>query len=67
MQWNYLFNKIGTCPHVEVHLKLHDEVQFFVQPCAMKNEQKLVIGKEMNNQEKLGIIKKGLTGYGILV
>ena len=47
--------EIGTCLQVEEHLKLHDEVPFFVHPYAIK-EQKLVIQKEMNCLEVL-------TGY----
>ena len=56
-------NKIGTCPFIEVHLRLKDETPFFVQPYPMREEQRKVIQKEMDRLEYLGIIQKGLTGY----
>ena len=56
-------DKIGTCPFIEVHLKLKDETPFFVQPYPMREEQKKVIQKEMDRLEHLGIIRKGLTDY----
>ena len=58
-----LRDEIGTCPFIEVHLKLKDETPFFVRPYHMREEQKKVIQKEMDRLEHLGIICKGLTGY----
>ena len=54
---------IGTCPFFKVQLKLQDDKSFFVRPYNIREDQKLVIQKEMDRLEKLGIIKKGLTGY----
>ena len=31
-----LRDEIGTCPFIEVHLKLKDETPFFVQPYPMR-------------------------------
>ena len=59
--------EIGTCPFIEVHLKLKDETPFFVRPYPMREEQKKVIQKEMDRLEHLGIIHKGLTGYSSTV
>ena len=59
-----LRDEIGTCPFIEVHLKLKDETPFFVCPYPMREEQKKVIQKEMDRLEHLGIIQKGLTSYG---
>ena len=58
-----LRDEIGTCPFIEVHLKLKEETPFFVRPYPMREEQKKVIQKEMDRLEQLGIIHKGLTGY----
>ena len=58
-----LRDEIGTCPFIEVHLKLKDETPFSVRPYPMREEQKKVIQKEMDRLEHLGIIHKGLTGY----
>ena len=57
-----LRDEIGTCPFIEVYLKLKDETPFFVRPYPMQEEQK-VIQKEMDRLECLGIIQKGLTSY----
>ena len=58
-----LRDEIGTCPFIEVHLKLKDKTPFFVRPYPMREEQKKVIQKEMDRLKHLGIICKGLTGY----
>ena len=58
-----LRDEIGTCPFIEVHLKLKDETPFFVQPYPIREEKKKVIKKKMDRLEHLGIIRKGLTGY----
>ena len=65
-QFNDIFSlrdEIGTCPLIEVHLKLKDETPFFVRPYPMREEQKKVIQKEIDRLEHLGIIQKGLTSY----
>ena len=41
--------------------------RFFVCPYPMREEQKMVIQKEMDRLEHLGIIQKGLTSYSSLV
>ena len=58
-----LRDEIGTCPFIEVHLKLKDETPFFLRLYPMREEQKKVIQKEMDRLKHLGIIWKGLTGY----
>ena len=56
-------DEIGTCPYFEVKLKLRDDKPFFVRPYNIHEDQKPIIQKEMDRLEKLGIIRKGLTGY----
>ena len=51
-----LRDKIGTCPFIEVHLKLKNETPFLVRSYPMCEEQKKVIQKEMDRLEHLGII-----------
>ena len=58
-----LRDEIGTCPFIEVHLKLKDETLFLVRPYLMREEHKKVIQKEMDRIGHLGIICKGLTSY----
>ena len=56
-------DEIGTCPYFEVKLKLRDDKPFFVRPYNIREDQKPIIQQEMDRLEKLGIIRKGLTGY----
>ena len=56
-------DEIGMCPYFEVKLKLRDDKPFFVRPYNIREDQKPIIQKEMDHLEKLGIIRKGLTGY----
>ena len=58
-----LRDEIGTCPFIEVHLKLKDKTPFFVRSYPMREEQKKVIQKEKDRLKHLGIIRKGLTSY----
>ena len=58
-----VLDKIGTCPWVELYLRLCDQPPCFVCPFVTKGEQKQVIEKDINCQEKLGITKMELTGY----
>ena len=58
-----LRDEIGTCPFIEVNLKLKDETPFFVRLYPMREEQKKVMQKEMDRHEHLGIIQKRLTSY----
>ena len=55
-------DEIGTCPYFEVKLKLRDDKPFFVRPYNIREDQKPIM-QEMDRLEKLGIIRKGLTGY----
>ena len=52
---------------IEVHLRLKDEIPFFVRPYPMQEEQKKVIQEEKDRLEHLGIIHKGLTSYSTSV
>ena len=56
-------DEIGSCPFFEVSLKLKDDTPFFVRPYPIREDMKPVVQKEMDRLERLGIIKKGLTGY----
>ena len=62
-----LRDEIGTCPFIEVHLKLKDETPFFVRLYPMREEQKKVIQKEMDRLEHLGIIQTSYSSLVVLV
>ena len=61
------WDEIGTCPFIEVNLKLKDETPFFVRLYPMREEQKKVIQKEMDRLEHLGIIWTGYSSPVVLV
>ena len=62
-----IHDEIGTCPYFEVRLQLRDDKPFFVRPYNVREDHKPIIQKEMDRLERLGIIRKALTGYRSLV
>ena len=58
-----LRNEIGLAPHMQVHLDMTDKTPFFIRPFTVKEDMKSKIDKEMDRLVKLGILKKGLSGY----
>ena len=58
-------DEIGLAPHMQVHLDLTDKTAFVIRPFTVKEDMKTKIDKEMDRLVKLGILKKGLSGYSI--
>ena len=58
-----IHDEIGTCPYFEVKLELWDDKPFFIQPYNVREDHKPIIQKELGRLERLGIIRKALTGY----
>ena len=48
---------------MHVHLDLTDKTPFFIGPFTLKEDMKSKIDREMDRLVKLGILKKGLSGY----
>ena len=48
---------------MQVHLDMTDKTLFFIRPFTVKEDMKSKIEKEMDRLVKLGILKKGLSGY----
>ena len=48
---------------MQVHLDLTDKTPFFIRPFTVKEDMKTKIDREMDRLVKLGILKKGLSGY----
>ena len=48
---------------MQVHLDMTDKTSFFIRPFTVKEDMKSKIDKEMDRLVKLGILKKGLSGY----
>ena len=52
-----LRDEIGTCPNIEVEIDMTDRFPFFIRPYHVKEEDKLLIDKEMKHLCYLGILK----------
>ena len=48
---------------MQVRLDMTDKTPFFIRPFTVKEDMKSKIDKEMDKLVKLGILKKGLSGY----
>ena len=58
-----LRDKIGLAPHMQVYLDMTDNTQFFIRLFTVKEDMKSKVDREMDRLVKLGILKKGLSGY----
>ena len=58
-----LRDEIGTCPNTEVEIEVTDKSPFFIRPYHMREEDKVVIDKEMKRLCYMGILKKGFLAY----
>ena len=58
-----LRDEIGTCPNIEVEIKVTDKSPFFIRPYHLREEDKVVIDKEMKRLCYMGILKEGFSAY----
>ena len=58
-----LRDEIGTCPDIEVEIEVMDKSPFFIRPYHMREEDKMVIHKEMKRLCYMGILKEGFSAY----
>ena len=54
-----LRDEIGTCPNNEVEIDVTDKTPFFIRPFHAKEEDKVILDKEMKRLCYLGILKEG--------
>ena len=62
-----LRDEIGTCPDIEVEIEVTDGSPSFIRPYHMREEDKVVIDKEMKRLCYMGILKEGFSAYSSLV
>ena len=62
-----LRDEIGTCPNIKVEIKVTDKSPFFIRPYHVREEDKVVIDKEMKRLCYMGILKEGFSPYSSLV
>ena len=58
-----LRDEIGTCPYIEVNIEVTDNSPFFIRPYHVKEEDRVVLDKEMRRLCYLGILKEGFSAY----
>ena len=58
-----LRDEICTCPNIEVEIEVTDRSPFFIRPYLMREEDKVVIDKEMKRLCYSGILKEGFSAY----
>ena len=58
-----LRDKIGTCPNIEVEIEVTDRSPFFIRPHHVREEDKVVMDKEMKRLCYMGILKEGFSAY----
>ena len=62
-----LRDEIGTCTNIEVKIDVTDRSPFFIRPYHVKEEDEVLIDKEMKRLCYLGILKEGFSPYSSLV
>ena len=58
-----LRDEIGMCPSIEVNIEVTDNSPFFIRPYHVKEEDRVVLDKEMRRLCYLGILKEGFLAY----
>ena len=58
-----LRDEIGTCPNIEVEIKVTDKSPFFIRLYHVRQEDKAVIDNEMKRLCCMGILKEGFLAY----
>ena len=58
-----LRDEIGTCPNIEVEIEVTDWSPFFMRPYHVREEDKVIIDKEMKRLCYMGILKEGFSAY----
>ena len=58
-----LREEIGTCPNIEVEIEVTDKSPFSIRPYHVREEDKVVIDKEMKRLCYVGILKERFLAY----
>ena len=61
-----LRDEIGTCLNIEVEIDMTDKTPFLVRPFHIKEEDKIILDKEMKRLCYLAILKEGFSAYSSL-
>ena len=58
-----LRDEIGTCPNIEIETDITDKSPFFIRPFHAREEDKVLLDKEMKRLCYLVILKEGFSAY----
>ena len=58
-----LRDEIETCPNIEINIEVTDNSPSFIRPYHVKEEDRVVLDKEMRRLCYLGILKEGFSAY----
>ena len=58
-----LSDEIGICPNIKEEIDVTDKTLFFIRPFHAKEEDKVILNKEMKRLFYLGILKEGFSTY----
>ena len=58
-----LRDEIGMCPNTEVEIDVTEKTPFFIRPLHAKEEDIVILDKEMKRLCYLGILKEGFSAY----
>ena len=58
-----LRDETGTCPNIEVEIEVTDKSPFFIRLYHVREEDKVVMDKEMKRLCYMGILKEGFSAY----
>ena len=58
-----LKDEIGLCPNIKVEIEVTDKSPFFIRPYHVREEDKIVMDKEMKRLCYMGILKEGFSAY----
>ena len=61
-----LRDEIGMCLNIEEYIEVTDNSPFFIRPYHVKEEDRLVLDKEMRRLCYLGILKAGFFTYSFM-
>ena len=56
-------DEIGTCPNIEVEIGVTDKSPFFIRLYHVREEDKVVMDKEMKRLCYMGILKEGFSAH----
>ena len=62
-----LRDEIGTCPNIKIEIEVTDKSPFFIRPYHLREEDKVVIDKEMKRLCYMGILQGRILAYSSLV